>query len=200
MNSATTYLLPVLEKANLPRAAIWAPLPHSGLVNLAFDTLIERACKSVLQGGRRVAVLSPHAQVLESATRCLLGLGLPEANYTGMLVTPVGAESITRLLLERADRPDAIFVTDDNLIEPLLRGFEAAKIRPKRDVYVLGHCNWPHPIGIEEGVDHIGFDVREIFLAAKEVVEAQRDGDPSPKRTVEPRFASELFDSAFALD
>ncbi len=196
MNSATTYQLPILEKPNLPRAAIWAPLPHAGLVSLAFDTLIERACKSVLQGGRRIAVISPHLPNLQAAEACLKKLGLSESNLVTLQVTPVGCESVSRLLMERSDRPDAVFVTDDNLIEPLLRGFQGAKVRPRRDVYVLAHCNWPCPVGAEAGVDHIGFDVREVFMAGKECIEAQRAGDPSPKRVVAPRFASELYESA----
>ncbi len=197
MNSATTFLLPVLEKPNLPRAAIGAALPHAGLVTLAFDTLIQRACKSLLQGGRRVAVISPHVHNLQAAESCLRGLGLAESNLTTLLVTPVGCESVTRLLMERADRPDAVFVTDDNLIEPLLRGLAVAQVRAKRDVYVLAHCNWPAPVGVEAGVDHIGFDVREILTAARECVDAQRAGELSPQRMVQPRFASELIESIF---
>jgi hypothetical protein len=196
MNSATTYLLPILETPNLPRVAIGAALHHAGLVSLAFDTWIERACQSVLQGGRRVAVISPHTTMLQAAQDCLKKLGLADANLTALQVTPVGAESVCRLLMERQDRPDAVLVTDDNLIEPLLRGFQGARVRPKRDVYVLAHCNWPCPVGVEEGVDHIGFDVREVLMAGVECIDAQRSGEPVPKRVIAPRFASELFHPA----
>ncbi len=195
MNSATTYLLPILEEENLPRAAIWAPLPHAGLVTLAFDELIERACQSLLHGGQRVALLSPHQQNLSTAEACLEKLGARRENFTSHLVTPVGCEGLTGLLMDRADKPEAIFITDDNLLEPFLRGLEKAKVRPKRDVYVLSHCNWPRPIGAGSGVDHIGFDVREILAAGKECMDAQRAGNPSPKRIVRPRFASELLES-----
>lgn len=195
MNSATTYVLPILEEPNLPRAAIWAPLPHSGLVRLAFDELIQRACKSLLQGGQRLAVLSPHRANLEAAERCLLELGVAKENLATHLVTPVGCESVTRLVMDRKDRPDAVFVTDDNLLEPFLAGLAQCGLRAKRDVYVLGHCNWPRPIGGAAGIDHIGFDVREILAAGKECIEAQRAGEKAPTRVVQPRFASELLES-----
>lgn len=198
MNSATTYLLPVLEEYNLPRAAIWAPIPHAGLITLAFEELIERACQSAMHGGQRVAVISPHPKNLKYAEECLLRLGLRQENITTLLTTPIGCEALTRLLMERKDRPDSVFVTDDNLIDPLLRGFEAAKVRIKRDVYVIAHCNWPCPIGVEAGVDHIGFDVREILAAGRECIEAQRAGDPRPERVVHPTFASELMESVSA--
>ena len=195
MNSATTYVLPILEEPNLPRAAIWAPLPHAGLITLAFDELIERACQSLLHGGRRLAVISPHQPNLEASEACLFRMGLRPENLTSLLATPVGCGSVTQLLMERDDRPDAVFVTDDNLIEPLLEGLEAAKVSPKRDVYVLAHCNWPCPIGVEAGVEHIGFDVRGVLAAGRECMEAQRSGDPEPKRVVHPAFASELVAS-----
>lgn len=195
MNSATTYVLPILEEANLPRAAIWAPLPHSGLVNLAFEELIHRACKSLLQGGQRLAVLSPHKANLDAATKCLRDLGATKENVASHLVTPVGCESVTKLVMDRPDRPDAVFITDDNLIQPFLAGLEQCGLRAKRDVYVLGHCNWPRPIGLESGIDHIGFDVREILAAGKECIEAQRNGEQSPTRVIQPRFASELLES-----
>jgi DNA-binding LacI/PurR family transcriptional regulator len=100
------------------------------------------------------------------------------------------------LLFDRSDRPDAVFITDDNLLIPFLKGLEKSGVRPKRDVYVLSHCNWPLPLSEGVGVDHIGFDVREILAAGKECMDAQRAGDPSPKRVVRPRFASELLSSA----
>src|SRR5690606_13076548 len=189
------YLLPILEEPNLPRAAIWAPLPHAGLVQLAFDELIERACKSLAQGGQRLAVLSPHEANLAASQNGLAGIGVSREKLSSHLVTPVGCESVTRLLMDRSDRPDAVFITDDNLIQPFLRGLESCGVRPKRDVYVLGHCNWPRPIGAAAGIDHIGFDVREILAAGKECIEAQRAGEESPRRIVKPRFASELLES-----
>jgi DNA-binding LacI/PurR family transcriptional regulator len=199
MNSATTYVLPILEEPNLPRAAIWAPLPHAGLITLAFDELIERACQSLLLGGRRLAVISPHQHNLEASRACLLRLGLRPENLTILPTTPIGCESLTRLLMERKDRPDAVFVTDDNLIEPMLRGFAATNVTIKRDVYVIAHCNWPCPVGVEAGVDHIGFDVREILAAGRECMEAQRAGDPRPERLVHPTFASEMFESVTGM-
>src|SRR5262249_42666343 len=126
MNSSTVYQLPALEKPGLPRAAIWAPLPHAGLVNLAFDPLIERACTRLLERGPRLAIVSPHEPNLKAAEALLLARGLPESQLWPLHVAVVGCERVTELLFDRADRPDAVFITDDNLIEPLLRGLRRA--------------------------------------------------------------------------
>jgi DNA-binding LacI/PurR family transcriptional regulator len=191
MNSAMTYQLPALEKPGLPRAAIWAPLPNAGLVRLAFEELIERACVQVLERGERIAVVSPHVEVLALTERVLAERGATERMRL-LHVTPVGCEALITLLFERPDRPDAVFVTDDNLVAPLLLALSRVGVRPKQEAYVLAHCNWPKPIGAAEGVEHIGFDVREVLAAAKECIDAQRAGEPSPTRLVRPRFAHEL--------
>jgi DNA-binding transcriptional regulator YhcF (GntR family)/DNA-binding LacI/PurR family transcriptional regulator len=193
MNSAAVYLLPALQSPGIPRVAIWAPLPHAGLLSLDFNLLLERACDRVLQKGKRVAVMSPHAPNLERAQQYLSKTGLAKDRIWALHVAAVGCDRITELLLDRRDRPDALFVTDDNLVAPLLSGFKRAKVRPGKDVYVLAHCNWPHPVGAAEGVEHIGFDVREVLVSAKECIDEQRGGQAAPGRTVPPRFAHELL-------
>jgi hypothetical protein len=192
MNSATTYLLPALQNPGLPRVAIWAPLPHAALLSLDFQALIERASNRLLEKGRRIAVISPHAPNLDRTQEYLFKKGLPKDRLWALHVAPVGCERITELLFDRPDRPDAIFVTDDNLVAPLLAGLRRAKVRAGRDVYVLAHCNWPRPIGLKEGVEHIGFDVREVLGAAKDCIDAQRAGQSAAGSTVPPRFANEL--------
>src|SRR5438045_4146960 len=120
MNSATTYLLPCLQAPGLPRVAIWAPLPHAGLLSLDFNALIERACDRLLEKGHPLAVIPPHAPNLERTQDYLLKRGLPKEKLWALHVAPVGCERITELLFDRPDRPDALFVTDDNLVPTLL--------------------------------------------------------------------------------
>ena len=46
------------------------------------------------------------------------------------------------------------------------------------------------------GVEHIGFDVREVLVTAKEIIDAQRADRPVPVRVVRPRFKNELMSFA----
>jgi DNA-binding LacI/PurR family transcriptional regulator len=194
MNSATVYLLPALQSPGIPRAAIFAPLPHAGLTRLDVDALLDRAAAQLRKKrARRVAVISPHAQNIERSVKALVKQGFTKDRVWALQVTPVGCAQLTELLFDRVDRPDAVFVTDDNLVAPFLAGLKRAKRKAGKDVYVLAHCNWPRPIGIAEGVEHIGFDVREILGAAKECIDAQRAGQASPTRVVPPRFLQELL-------
>jgi len=196
--AATTRLLPVLELPGLPRVSVGRPAPHAAVVALDVDALIDRAA-SRLAGAGRVAVLSPHAADLEIARARLPARGLSTYH-----VTPVGCDALTRLLFERAERPDAVLLTDDSLVAPLLAGLEQARVRPRSDVRVLAHCHWPFPVGAAAGVEHVGFDAREILAMAKAALDAQRASSvvapeaPVPK-TVPARFARELATPAHEL-
>ena len=195
MGSATTSVLPILQAPGLPRIVVGPRAPHSAPVELDFAALIERATARLMKNGRgrRIAVFSPHAPHLERARESLLRRGLDEKLLSTLHVAPVGCEKLVELLFERADRPDAVFVTDDGLVAPLLAGLARARVRVRRDVHVLAHCTWPRPLGVADGVEHIGFDARELLAAAKESLDTQREGARSAARAVAPRFAEELL-------
>jgi tRNA A-37 threonylcarbamoyl transferase component Bud32 len=192
VNSAMLYLLPVLQAPGLPRVAIGATLPHASLVELDFAGLIERACARLLEKGQHVVVMSPHAPKLAAAQECLRARGLRAERLLTMHAAPIGCERLTELMFDRQNRPDAIFVADDNLVAPVLAGLQRAGVRAGKDVYVLAHCNWPRPLGMGEGVEHLGFDVREVLCAGKDLIDAHRDGARPPTRLVPSRFLEEL--------
>jgi hypothetical protein len=192
--SATTRLLPALQAPGLPRVAFGAALPHASLLELDMATLMDRAAARLSRRtrGRRLAVLSPHAAHLELAAAALHARGCDARRVSLFHVGAVGCEALTELLFERADRPDAVLVTDDALVPPLLAGLARAEIRVRRDVHVLARGTWPSPIGAEAGVEHIGFDARELLAAARACLDALRAGEPFVERAVSPRFAGEL--------
>src|SRR5258706_23576 len=71
-----TYdLLPSCQAPGLARVAIWAPVPHAALPSPDLNALIERACDRLLEKGRRIAVISPHAPNLERAQEYLAKRG-----------------------------------------------------------------------------------------------------------------------------
>ena len=192
MNSATVYLLPALQEPGIPRVAISAPLPHAGLLRLDFEGLIDRACRKLVEKGQRIAVISPHANNLVAAEQRLQALGVPRERLWPLHVGPIGSEHVTELLFDRNEHPDALFITDDNLVEPMLEGLKRAHVLPGEDVYVLAHCNWPRPYGLGAGIEHIGFDVREVLQTCKQLVDAQRSGEATPSAKVTARFLEEL--------
>lgn len=197
VNSATMFQLPVLEaESRVPRVAVAAALPHCALVELAHDAFLERAGARLAEVGGRIAVLSPHEQSLRAVERCLGVKGVDAERLRTYHVGVLGCERVTELLFERADRPDAVFVTDDNLLEPVLLGLARARLSPS-SVHVLSHCNWPYPLADSPDVEYLGFDVREIFAAARAYFCADaREALPHPLASVPPRFEHELLEPA----
>jgi Bacterial regulatory proteins, gntR family len=197
-SSAMARLLPVLQEPGLARVAIAAPMPHASLLDLDMASFFERAAARVAARarGRRVAVLSPDAAHLARGASALRAHGVDGKRLGLLHIAPVGCEALTELLFDRADRPGALLVTDDSLVAPLLAGLARAKVRidsgARRDLYVLAHCHWPRPVGAEAGVEHLGFDARELLAAAKACLDAQRAGAPCGGRVLPPRFADEL--------
>jgi DNA-binding transcriptional ArsR family regulator len=189
LTSATTRLLPALETAGLPRVCVGEAQPHAAILQLEIDALIDGAAAR-LAGAGRVAVLSPEVAHLERARASFRARGLAGRLLQTWHVAPVGCEAVTRLLFERSERPDALLVTDDGLVAGVLAGLEAARVRPRRDVRVVARCHWPCSRGDIAGVEAVGFDAREILAAAKESLDAQREGGYGP-RVVSPKFATD---------
>jgi hypothetical protein len=67
-----------------------------------------------------------------------------------------------------------------------------------RDVTVLARCHWPCDVEVDDGVERLGFDVRELLAEAKQILDAGRDGQARRARAVPPRFSDELTPLASA--
>jgi hypothetical protein len=187
--SATTALLPALLSARLPAVTVGGPEAE---IALDVDALIDRACARLLARGTRLAVFSPEAAHLERVEASLRDFGLPKRHLTTVHVAPVGCEKVTELLFERPDHPDAVLVADDALTPPLLAGLARAGLRAGREVRVLSRCSFPLVGERADGVERLGFDAAEVLAAAKELLEARREGRAVPPHVAPPRFASEL--------
>jgi DNA-binding LacI/PurR family transcriptional regulator len=185
MSSATMHLLPVLQGSRVPRVTI-----DERLLKLDHEAWLERACTRLVERGRRIALVSPAPGALSAAERRLESLHADR--LWPLLVGRDGTEHVSELLFLRADRPDAVLITDESLVDPVVAGMKRAKVRPGYDVFVLAHCNWPRPQGPRTGVERIGFDAREVLGLAKQIVDEQSAGGPALARSVPPRFAHEL--------
>jgi hypothetical protein len=108
---------------------------------------------------------------------------------------PKSAVNLTRLLLrpEAGGRPDALLITDDNLVDHALAGLVAEGLRVPDDVEVVAHCNFPCPLPSVLNVRRLGFDADAVLTACIRVIDQQRAGAAVPQRTpLLPMFAEEL--------
>jgi len=60
-------------------------------------------------------------------------------------------------------RPDALIITDDNLVEPAVRGLHDAGMRIPNDISVFAHANFPAPPEPDAEVTFVGFDLHKML-------------------------------------
>jgi DNA-binding LacI/PurR family transcriptional regulator len=80
--------------------------------------------------------------------------------------------------------PDALFVTDDHLVEPVADALVEFGVRVPDDMLVVGHWNFPLRFRRELPVQLIGFDCVALLARWIESIDAQRRGDEVPQETV----------------
>lgn len=183
---------PVLDEPNVPRVAIMRPSPQYAMSQISLDreTLWNRAADALLTSGRRnLALLLPlldAPEILEARQRMeARGFYLPD-QWVHVTPTqyPEAARNLTHLLFENGrQRPDALFITDDNLVEHSIAGLIAAGARVPGEVEVVAHCNFPHPVPSAVPVRRLGFDARRVLEACFQDLDNQRAGQTGPRVT-----------------
>lgn len=104
------------------------------------------------------------------------------------------AENLVRLLLSlpEENRPDALYITDDNLLNIVQSGIVKAGIRVPEQLAVVCHTNFPDAPEAVLPVSKVGYDVRELLARSVEVLrEAARELRPV-RRTFEGKYDSEI--------
>ena len=197
---------PILDEPGMPRVALMAPqpadYPQLATVITSGDTLIERALDYLAAKGRkRLGVLSVpmvDGQYSDAIRRQAAARGLETRPYWMQSAgrdMPISAQTCIHLMMRdgQADRPDALLVTDDNLVEYATAGLVCAGVRVPAEVDVVVHCNFPWPTPSVVPVRRIGFDSGQLLEACIGSINAQRQGGPLPSPVTVPAiFEDEL--------
>jgi DNA-binding LacI/PurR family transcriptional regulator len=91
---------------------------------------------------------------------------------------PASATQLISLLMDyrRDQRPDALLVTDDNLVQYVSAGLVATGVKVGDEMEMIAHCNWPWPPSSVLPMVRIGFDVRQILQRAMNMISDQQAG------------------------
>ncbi|HEY3322148.1 MAG TPA: GntR family transcriptional regulator [Planctomycetota bacterium] len=194
---------PVLDLPNLPRVAVHDRKEFGiPVVTLDGQALVRRALDHFAAKGRRrvAAIMAPgHAPQLVNFFQ-------QEAARRGMIHKPYWMQSVAQYAAEWArntvhlllqgnpnERPNALLIADDNLVEYATAGIVAAGLRAPDDVEVVGHCNFPWPTPSVLPIRRLGYDVRELLALCLDALDKQRAGARVPDSIpVLPRFEDEL--------
>jgi DNA-binding LacI/PurR family transcriptional regulator/DNA-binding transcriptional regulator YhcF (GntR family) len=189
----TFHGTPLLEEKGIFRAAIMSrkveslacPIVYpdmTGMIDLALDTLVAR-------GRRRVATLITVPVYLE------IGDYLRNAMKAREIITydrwrqivphdvpEAVRNSVLMLMTPGIERPDGLFIVDDNLVEGASSGLVEAGVNVPGDIEVVAHCNFPWSLPVLP-MQRVGFDTRQIMEAAVNVIDLQRQGQRAPSVT-----------------
>ncbi len=194
----------MVDDESTPRVAIMAPSPDYAMpqIHLKSETMWDRSADLLLAQGRRNLglLLPPFTGVEMEAIRQKMvqrGFNVPTQWVQGApREFPEIARNLTQLLFEAGrNRPDAFFITDDNLVEHALAGLIAAGVKVPEEVEVITHCNFPHLVPATVPVRRLGFDARRVLNACFDTLESQRSGREVARfTTISAQFEDEIGD------
>jgi DNA-binding LacI/PurR family transcriptional regulator len=177
---------PVLETPGLPRVAVMKGIYASvAPVEVGFEDWFDMAAQHLLEHGRkRVAWIGGHAtSPAETHLRVSrlreLGLDVPSEMVHGLDTTfSFWVSSIIQLIL-RADparRPNAIIISDDNLVEATTAALRDAGARVPADITVFAYANLPYRPRAMVPVTFLGPRVDHLLKMCTDAIDAQRAG------------------------
>jgi DNA-binding LacI/PurR family transcriptional regulator len=191
--------------ADIPRIAITLrPEPHP-FTPLMLDTVsfVDRALEHLHNLGRtRIAMLGVPGHPPGFHRRFADGLrdfGMSTRPFWFQQVTPSTPEparNLAHLLLHpgQRDRPDALIITDDNLVEHAAAGVIAAGVHVPDDCALVAHCNFPWPTPSVLPARRLGYNAREVWNTAIAAIDRLRRGESVGQNelVVKARFEDEL--------
>ena len=177
----------------------WVSFSSSGGGCVRLAPFVDKVMDAfVRQGRRRVALIVPgRPDLWTGAVTAARGRGLIVRPYW---VQPVDlhlcacARHVAHLLFNanQTERPDALFVADDNLVEYALAGVLEAGVRVPDDLTIMAHWNFPAAHTSVVPIGRVGFDAAESLAACLTELESQQGGRSPRVRTVHPLFEDEL--------
>lgn len=177
---------PILSSP-IPRVFISAGDVQPGDMGLGIDWDSFRnlaVARLAARGARRVALvggagLLSVAGETEGWMQAFASAGIasrPQWCVSADLLFPAPLANHLRLVLDDAQPPDALLVSDDNLLPTVLAALASWKLRADRDIQVVSHANFPLAAGEPAGIERIGFDARHVLDAAIAGIDARHRG------------------------
>jgi DNA-binding LacI/PurR family transcriptional regulator len=192
---------PLVDELGFPRVAIMGE-PKGTVAAVTFDTdsYLSRALDAFVdRGRRRLAVVSnPREEAffadLQTAAAAR-GMTLhPYWIQTVALSEPEWARNCVHLLMHAGqnERPDALLISNDNLVEHATAGLIAAGVKVPDDLDVVAHCNFPWPAPSVLPILRLGYDARALLKACIASIDEQRQGRVPATAVIPAQFEDEL--------
>jgi DNA-binding LacI/PurR family transcriptional regulator len=192
---------PILKEKGLP-FVVNSNTSGERMPQIAFShrIFLEKATDYlVAQGRKRIAQIGSWngREEMESDISYLVkrGLSTPMLTQNCAARYPFAAHQAALIMmgLPAKDRPDAVIIRDDHLVEPATEALAKSGLRIPQDLTLVAHCNFPdRPVSCVP-VTRLGLDCLDLIRRDIECLEAQRNGEKVSKFTEVPAvFESEL--------
>ncbi len=206
----TLWDSPVVREPSMPKVIIQGGPPSDRLPSVYPDTtlFLPRAMEYLAsRGRRRVAVITlVHVWGDRPAVDDMQKL----ASQHGLMMraewlqgvhaeAAFWGEQVGRLLFSpgRGPRPDALVITDDNLVPYVTAGLLAAGVKAPREVEIVAQANFPQPTPSALPATRLGFDIGRLLDLCLERIDQQRRGEkPALRTALPPVFEEELAERA----
>lgn len=199
---------PILEEPNIPRVAIMSPFNAPFPVVLPdSESFLVKALDYLKSVGRtEVAFIKQKSNDFsqQNLERLVAQRGMKTHPYWCLDLDSTSVEGLrnsVHLLMRCVDRPTALVICDDNLIEHSTEGLVHAGINVPCDIEVVAHCNFPHAVSCAVPVTRLGFDIHQLLEMCVSSIDRQRVGQtPAAVTKMEAAFAHEIASSFQAID
>jgi len=153
------------------------------------------------RGRRRIAVINSSTMfpdVIETFRQKLLARDMVTCPYWIQGVHPSAAgwaKNIAHLMFQgpKEMRPDALLISDDNLVPHATAGLLAAGVSVPDELDVVAHSNFPLSTASMVPAKRLGHDARVVLRTCLELIDRQRHGEKVESLTTIPAvFEDEL--------
>ena len=197
---------PIVQQRRIPAMAVMRhvnrkdKLAHFDSLQLDRDSLLREGLRTLVEkGSRRPAFLIAAASYpvyVEAIRAALAERSMP---YDPALIQGVPLEqgklaahvALLWMRLPIGERPDGLFICDDNLVEPACGGLLQSGVRPGIDLPVAVDANFPARVGSPTLLDRVGFDMRSLLHQFIENTDARRAGRPATEAILLPAVLEE---------
>lgn len=195
---------PLIAQTHTPFVAVGsrnAALEKISLIKLGTDRFFDDALKEIAAAGRRrVGLITPWEdprQHLPEFNAKVKQHGLKtDARWCQYTPHSIGgrrwAAHAVQAILSGSERPDALVIYDDNLIESSMEGLQAAGLAVPSECLVVAHTNFPWPIASPYPLIRIGVDVRKIVSAAVAEIERRQSNEAPREIRIPLQMQSEI--------
>lgn len=93
-------------------------------------------------------------------------------------------------------RPDGLFILDDNLVDHVTSAVVATGLRIGTDIKIVAHSNWPSRSPTAVPIRRIGYHVGHMLARCIDAIDAQRQGKTPPSVQLVPAMFEDEIDPA----